>query len=163
MVFNYSHGFSLDLTGQNNTTVGNIEAQSLAIHFPFTTGFGIGYRLNKYFDVRLESKFHRFEIYYDGTDRTVIDNQVTEYTTATLGIGAYFRWKPYENQANFLKGLFTSTSIRLWPRVYSSLEGGEISYFNRVTEQQEIHETANIGIANTIVIFNISIGYSIIF
>ena len=163
LVFNYSHGFSLDITGENNTTVGDIEDQGLAIHFPYSTGFGVGYRLYKYVDVRLESKFHRFEVYYDGTDRTVVENQVVEYTTATLGVGTYFRWKPFEKKANILKGIFTSTSIRFWPKIYSSLDDGEISYFNVVTDQQEIHETANIGIANTPLIFNISIGYSIVF
>jgi len=163
MVFNYSHGFSLNLESETNTTVGDVKDQGLAIHLPYSTGFGVGYRLNKYFDIRFEPKFHKFEVYYDGTDRTVAKNQITDYTTATLGIGAYFRWKPFEKQNNILKGIFTSTSIRYWQNVYSSLENGEISYSNQVTQQQEIHETTNIGIANTPWLFNIAIGYSITF
>ena len=83
--------------------------------------------------------------------------------SATLGIGAYFRWKPFEKKNNILKSIFTSTSIRYWQNVYSSLENGEISYSNRITQQQEVHETAKIGIANTPWLFNIAIGYSIKF
>lgn len=163
LVFNYSHGFSLDLESATNTTVGDAKEQSLAFHIPYTTGFGVGYRFNKYFDVRMESKLHRFEVYYDGTNRTFIENQITEYTTITLGIGAYFRWKPFEKNDNFLKGIFTSTSIRYWPNVYSTLAGNKISYNNIITEQTEIHETANIGFANTPFLFNLGLGYSVQF
>ena len=159
-VFNYSHGFSLELESATGTTVGDAKDQSLAFHLPYSTGFGIGYRLNKYFDIRLEPKMHQFDVYYDGTDRTLTENQVTDYRTITLGLGAYFRWKPFEKQNNALKGIFTSTSIRYWHNVYSSLEGGEITYFNRVTGKNEVHETANIGIANTPWLFNIGVGYS---
>lgn len=163
MVFNYSHGFSLELESKTNTTVGDAKDQSLAFHIPYSTGFGIGYRLNKYFDIRFEPKLHKFEVYYDGTDRTVQANQITDYTTVTLGLGAYFRWKPFEKQENILRGIFTSTSIRYWQNVYSSLDGGEITYDNNVTGKTEIHETANIGIANTPFLFNIGLGYSIQF
>ena len=163
MVFNYSHGFSLDLESSTNTTVGDALDQGLALHLPYTTGFGIGYRLNKFFDVRFETKLHKFEVYYDGTDRELAVNQVTNYTTLTLGLGTYFRWKPFEKQDNILNGIFTSTSIRYWPNVYTSLDGGEIVYDNRVTENFETHETANIGIANTPFLFNFSVGYSVKF
>lgn len=163
MVFNYSHGFSLELESATGTTVGAAKDQSLAFHIPYSTGFGVGYRLNKYFDIRIEPKMHQFDVYYDGTDRTLAENQITDYRTVTLGLGAYFRWKPFEKQDNALKGIFTSTSIRYWHNVYSSLEGGEITYFNRETDQLEIHETANIGIANTPWLFNIGVGYSLKF
>ena len=161
MVFNYSHGFSLDMTNEAGTTVGDIKEQHLAVHIPYSTGFGIGYRLNKYFDVRLEPKMHKFEIYYDDTDRTEAQNQITDYTTFTLGLGAYFRWKPFEKNDTFLKGIFTSTSLRYWQKISSSLDNGELQYTNRITQNTETHKAANIGIANTPFIFNIAIGYCI--
>ena len=37
----------------------------LAVHLPYTTGFGIGYRLKEWVNVRIEPKWHRFEFYYD--------------------------------------------------------------------------------------------------
>ncbi len=163
MVFNYSHGYSLELTEELGTTVGELKNQNLAIHIPISTGFGIGYRLNKYFDIRIEPKYHEFEVYYDNTNRNLSTNQITDYSTITLGLGTYFRWKPFEKQDNLLKGIFTSTSIRFWPQIFSSLKDHKIQYYNTVNKKNEIHETSNIGIANTPIIFNISIGYAIQF
>ena len=163
MVFNYSHGFSLDMNSEKGTTVGEVKEQSLAIHLPYSTGFGIGYRLNKYFDVRIETKMHKFNIYYDSTDRKKSLNQITDYRTITVGLGGYFRWKPFEKNENWTKGIFTSTSLRFWPKVSSSLKNGEVNYYNRITLKNETHKTANIGIANSPIIFNFSIGYSVQF
>jgi len=163
MVFNYSHGFSLDLDSKMGTTVGDIKAQHLAIHIPFSTGLGVGYRLNKYFDVRFEPKLHKFEVYYDGTERGQEINQITDYTTFTFGLGGYFRWKPFEKQATIFNGIFISTSIRYLQKIHSSLDNGEVQYFNHVTDQEEVHKAANIGIANTPFIFNLAIGYCITF
>ncbi len=162
MVFNYSHGFSLEMESASGTTVGEAKRQSVAYHLPYSTGFGIGYRLSRYFDVRFEPKLHRFEAYYDGTDRKVSENRISSYTTATLGIGAYFRWKPFEKQHNFLKGIFTSTSLRYWQNVWTSLNN-KTEYNNRVTGKNETLKAANIGIANTPFLFNIALGYSIVF
>ncbi len=162
-VCNYSHGFSLELTSENNTTSGEVQKQGLAFHLPYSTGFGVGYRLNKYFDIRFEPKLHKFEGYYDGKERTIAENRVVNYQTVTLGLGAYFRWKPFEKQNNFLRGIFTSTSIRYWQNVYSSLNEGEFTYENTFTSQTETHETLNIGIANTPWLFNVAFGYSISF
>lgn len=163
MVFNYSHGFSLDMENSTGTTVGEAKRQSVAYHLPYSTGFGIGYRLNKYFDIRLEPKMHKFEAYYDGTARSESVNQVVNYRTATLGFGVYFRWKPFEKQDNFLKGIFTSTSARYWQNVWSSLEDNKHHYFNKVTNQNETLKAANIGIANSPFLFNIALGYSVMF
>jgi hypothetical protein len=162
-VFNYSHGFSLELESAAETTVGEAKRQSVAYHIPYSTGFGIGYRLSKYFDVRFEPKLHRFEAYYDDTDRKASENRISSYTTATLGIGAYFRWKPFEKQGNFLKGIFTSTSLRYWQNVWTSLDNNKTKYANRVTNTTEILKASNIGIANTPFLFNIALGYSITF
>jgi hypothetical protein len=160
MVFNYSHGFSLELESKAGTTVGEVKEQSVAYHLPYSTGFGVGYRLNKYFDIRFEPKLHKFEAYYDGTAREEAVNQIVDYSTVTFGIGAYFRWKPFEKQDNFLKGIFTSTSIRYWQNVWSSLDHNEFKYFNDISMQNETLKASNIGIANTPFLFNVALGYS---
>lgn len=162
-VFNYSHGFSLEMESASGTTVGEAKRQSVAYHIPYSTGFGIGYRLTKYVDVRFESKLHRFEAYYDGSDRKATENRISSYTTATLGIGAYFRWKPFEKQHNVLKGIFTSTSLRYWQNVWTSLNNAKTVYANTVTGKTESLKASNIGIANTPFLFNIALGYSIVF
>ena len=163
MVFNYSHGFSLELESSAGTTIGQAQQQSVAYHLPYSTGFGVGYRLNKHFDIRFEPKLHKFEAYYDGTNRKESVNQITDYNTVTLGVGAYFRWKPFEKLNNYLSGIFISTSVRYWQNVWSSLDSNEYTYFNSVTNQNETLKASNIGIANTPVVFNIGLGYSIMF
>lgn len=163
MVFNYSHGFSLELESSAGTTVGEAMEQSVAYHLPYSTGFGVGYRLNKRFDIRFEPKLHKFDAYYDGTNRKESVNQITDYNTVTLGVGAYFRWKPFEKQHNYLKGIFTSISVRYWQNVWSSLDTRGYTYFNTVTNQSETLKASNIGIANTPFVFNIGLGYSIMF
>ncbi len=163
LVFNYSHGFSLKLESSTGTTVGQAKDQFVAYYLPYSTGFGVGYRLNKYFDIRFEPKLHKFEAYYDGTDIKESTNQLADYNTVTLGLGVYFRWKPFEKQNNFLKGIFTSTSVRYWQNVWSSLDNNEYKYFNTVTNQNETLKTSNIGIANTPFLFNVALGYSIVF
>ena len=161
MVFNYSHGFSLNMNSENGTAVGDLAIQKLAVFLPYSTGFGIGYRLNKYFDVRLESKAHQFNVYYDGFDKKDIQNQLVSYKAYTLGVGTYFRWKPFENNTNFLKGVFTSTSLRFWPKVHTTLKNNKMNYYNRETLKMEEHVASNIGMANTPFIINFAIGYSI--
>src|SRR3954470_13770649 len=58
LAFDYSHGVSLDFSGNNVS--GSIKEQKLAVHMPYTTGFGVGYRFTRWLNVRLEPKWHRF-------------------------------------------------------------------------------------------------------
>jgi hypothetical protein len=64
---------------------------------------------------------------------------------------------------NFLKGIMIAPSVRYWPAITSSLENNKVAYFNSTTNQIETHHRQEIGIANTPIIVNISIGYSISF
>lgn len=159
MVFEYSHGFSLEMTEKDGTIPTPAKKQGLAYHLPYSIGFGIGYRLNKYFDVRFEPKLHRFEVYYE--DAAIADKDLVQYTTATLGIGAYFRWKPFERKDNFLKGLTIATSVRYWQNVYSTLKNDKFQYYNELTEKNETLRASNIGIAGSPIVVNVSIGYTI--
>jgi hypothetical protein len=45
-IFSYSHGASIDLSGQSVTTA--MREEGLAVHIPWTTGFGVGYRLKEW-------------------------------------------------------------------------------------------------------------------
>jgi hypothetical protein len=161
LVVSYSHGWSLDLTG--NTMVGDAQRQNISIHIPYSTGIGIGgsfgiTKANLLIDARLEPKFHAFEVMYGSENNTVL-NQVTSYHTFTLGGGVYITYLPFAKMNHLVKGLNMSMSFRYWPTIYTSMDGGKITYFNKYTNQNEIHQAANIGIANTPFIFNISIGY----
>ena len=157
LAFDYSHGVSLDFAG--NTVTGELAEQQLAVHMPYTTGFGVGYRFNEWFNLRVEPKWHRFEIYQAGVAQTA-SNQIVGYNTFSLGLGAYVNWRPFKEQDNALRGLMVSPSLRYWPRVRSTLNNDQFTYTNTLTDQVETHNAMEAGIANTPIIFNISVGYS---
>ncbi|OJJ22812.1 hypothetical protein BKI52_00230 [marine bacterium AO1-C] len=156
-VFDYSHGVSLNFS--NATLAGAEKTQQLAVHIPYTTGFGVGYRFNEWFNLRAEPKWHRFELYYEG-DQQTIDNRIVAYNTFSLGLGAYFNIRPFKNQRNFLKGIMIAPSVRYWPKLSSNL-ANDFSYQNRVTGQTESLSAMEVGVSNTPWIFNISVGYTL--
>jgi opacity protein-like surface antigen len=155
LIFDYSHGVSLD-----PPVVGDFKTQNIALHIPYTTGFGIGYRFNSFFDVRFEPKLHSFELYQTGAEQNAA-NLIKAFRTTTLGFGAYYRFFPFRNSENkFLQGITTSTSVRWWQNTSSTLDNNELTYANSSTKKTETLKTPNIGIANTPFIFNISVGYT---
>ncbi len=159
LAFDFSHGVSLDFSGKGVT--GAVARQKLAVHIPYTTGFGIGYRFTKAFNVRIEPKWHQFEIYYNGEMQTNA-NRITRYNTFSLGIGAYYGWLPFSNKSNALKGIMISPSVRFWPTLSSSLSDDKMTYTNKMTGKQETHERMQPGITNTPLVINVSVGYSFI-
>lgn len=153
--FDYSHGMSLDIPAS-----GVFKTQQVVLHLPYSTGFGIGYRFNSFFDVRVEPKLHKWELYYAGETQSK-SNMIRNYYTFTIGLGAYYRYMPFKNSASrVLQGITTSASIRFWPKVGSNLSYDKMSYLNTKTKQQETLKAANIGVANTPLLFNIAVGYT---
>ncbi|WP_313656589.1 hypothetical protein [Planktothrix agardhii] len=157
LIFGYSHGVSLDLAG--TTVTPEMREQGLAVHLPYTTGFGIGYRLKEWVNVRIEPKWHRFEFHYDDETQNS-SNQITAYNTMTIGIGVYGHYQPFKNKTSFLKGIMISPSIRFWPTISSTLEGNSYNYLNKNTGKSEEIKTLDVGPGFTPFIYNISIGYS---
>jgi hypothetical protein len=157
LAFDYSHGASLDFSG--NTVTGDLADQRLAIHVPYTTGFGIGYRFTESFNLRIEPKWHQFELYYEGEAQTEA-NLITRYNTFSLGLGAYYNWLPFKNASNALRGLVIAPSVRYWPTLSSTLDNDQYTYTNKMTGQTEVHERMEAGVGNTPFVFNISVGYS---
>lgn len=148
-VFDYSHGWSLDIP-----VVGDAKEQKLALHLPYSTGMGFGYKLSESLDLRFEPKLHRFEVGYEDEGSTLVS-----YRTVTLGAGAYYSYKPFRNRTDASRGITLTASVRYWQNVWSSLDDGGFAYENMRTGASEVHETSNIGIANTPVIVNLSVGY----
>lgn len=157
-VFDYSHGVSLNI--DNEFLDDTNQEYGIDVHIPWTTGFGIGYRLTEWLNVRAEPKWHRFELYNMGDEQSA-ENRITAYNTFSLGVGAYANFQPFKNQDNFLKGIMVAPSIRWWPRVSSSLENDETSFFSRALQDEVTHEALEVGIANTPLIINLSIGYTV--
>jgi hypothetical protein len=155
MSFDYSHGFSLD-----PPVAGDYKEQNLALHLPFSTGFGVGYRFTSSFDVRFEPKLHSWEVYDKDTEQTD-PNRLADFKTFTLGVGMYYRYFPFKNkESKILQGITTSTSLRWWQNVGTTLRNDEFTYFNKSTAKNETLKAPNIGIANSPIIFNIGIGYT---
>jgi hypothetical protein len=157
LIFDYSHGVSLDFSESTVTT--DLKRQGLAVHMPWTTGFGIGYRLTDWLNVRVEPKWHRFEFYYDGETQNNT-NEITSYNTMSLGIGVYGNYQPFKNKSSFLKGIMIAPSIRFWPTVNSTLNGDKYNYLNKKTLVTEEIKTLDPGIGFTAFVFNVSVGYS---
>ncbi len=155
--FDYSHGFNLNMSG--GTITGDAKTQKLTYHLPYSTGFGIGYRLTSFLDVRAEPKLHSWEVYYDGEEQNKA-NLIKSYKTWSVGLGAYYRYMPFMQKDNWLQGITTSTSLRWWPNVDSSLPGDKFTYHNKFTNKDETLKASNIGIAGSQFLFNVSIGYT---
>jgi hypothetical protein len=155
MIFDYSHGVSLD-----PPIAGDFKTQKIALHIPITTGFGVGYRFNSFFDIRFEPKLHSWKVYKEG-DVQNDANKLKEFKTFTLGLGAYYRYMPFKNSDNtFLQGLTTSTSIRYWQNVGTTISNDQFSYADKTTNKTQTLKAPNIGIANSPIIFNIALGYT---
>lgn len=156
-IFDYSHGVSLDFSGPSVTT--SLNEQGLAVHMPWTVGVGVGYRLKEWLNVRVEPKWHRFELYYDGETQNT-SNEITSFNTVSLGVGLYGHYQPFKNKSSFLRGFMIAPSIRFWPTISSTLSGDKYTYLNKKTLKKEEVKTLDPGIGFTPIVFNISIGYS---
>jgi hypothetical protein len=155
IALDFSHGFSL-----NPPVVGDFKTQGVVLHLPYSTGFGVGYRFTQFLDVRFEPKLHSWEVYNKGEVQREA-NKIKDFKTITLGIGVYYRYFPFKNSENtFLQGITTSTSLRYWQNVGTTLSNDEFTYNNKLTGKKETLKAPNIGIANTPIIFNIAIGYT---
>lgn len=158
LVFDYSHGISLNM--DNTLLDATNQATGIDVHIPWTTGFGVGYRFNDWFNLRAEPKWHKFELYHMGEEQ-ITDKLIGSYTTFSMGIGAYANIQPFKRQDNFLKGFMIAPSVRWWPRVSSSLPNNSLEFYSRSMDKEVKHEAMEVGVANTPLIINVSVGYSL--
>lgn len=157
LIFDYSHGVSLNFSGDALTT--ELKDQKVVMQMPWTTGFGVGYRLKEWINVRLEPKWHRFEFYYDGETQNST-NEIVSYNTMSLGIGFYGNIQPFKNKQSFLRGFVIAPSVRFWPTILSTLKDDKYIYSNKNTSKNEEIKTLDPGFGFTPLVINISIGYS---
>lgn len=157
-IFGYSHGVSLDFG--TDLVPDYLEDQGVIAHMPFSTGFGIGYRLYEWLNLRIEPKWHRFDFYYID-EAQISDNRITsDANNISIGLGLYGLFKPFSNLDNALQGITIAPSLRFWPTIISDFEGRAYSYQNKFTDQTEEIKTPHTGINFTPFILNISVGYS---
>jgi len=156
-VFDYSHGFGLHVDGK--FAGGDYEAQHINFKITHSFGAGIGYRFTEAFNLRFEPKIHCYQTYLEGAQQTKA-NSLANFNTYTLGLGAYYRWLPFKNARSMANGITIVPSVRYWYKVASDLPDNEFSYQNSKTGKSETFKAPNIGIANTPLLFNVSVGYS---
>lgn len=136
-VFEYSHGFLLDLSPNRSFTMTPAEReQKLDIFLPFSTGGGIGYRFTENFNLRAEVKAHRYEVARGDVSFA--------YTTWSVGLGAYYYWYPFGNE-HFV----VTPSVRFWPNVASTLDNGEYRFADG-----QVHRAHDFSL-----FANVSVGY----
>lgn len=148
-VFDYSHGFSLHIP----PSAGEYKDKEIELFLPYSTGFGIGYRFTSTFDTRLEFKEHQF--HFLNAQSGANNSTVAKITTTTIGLGLYYHWFPFSTEKwnNFI----VTSSLRYWPTVNPSKSKKVELSGARTGESVSIPE---IGIMNSPIIFNVSVGYS---
>lgn len=157
-VFDYSHGINLQFTG--NLVSKEAKAQQISFNIGHSLGVGVGYRITDNFNLRIEPKLHTWQVYYKDQFKTG-QGKIANYTTYTLGLGAYYRWQPFKHNASFVNGITIAPSIRWWPNITSSLENNQLIYLNLKTNRQEVHHPNNIGFSNSPFFANVSVGYTL--
>ncbi|WP_077922945.1 hypothetical protein [Spirosoma sp. 209] len=158
LVFDYSHGFNIRLSGQAASLVA--QDQKLNETLTSTLGIGIGYRLTPTLDIRFEPKLHYYEVNYNG-ESDAGSALLTSYKTVTLGLGAYYRYYPFRRQNNALAGILVMPSLRFWPNVWSSLDDNKLTYLNKATNRTETYKAAPQGFPGTNgLLANVTVGYT---
>lgn len=157
-VIDYSHGFGLKF--RDGLVTKEARDQHLSFNVTHSLGIGFGYRFTDRFNLRIEPKIHIWEMYYDDAFRES-QGKIKTYNTYTLGLGAYYRWMPFEKKEGPIRGLTIVPSLRWWPNVATSLSNNEYQYLNNRTNKTETHKANNIGVANTPFFANVSIGWTL--
>lgn len=158
-IFNYSHGMSLDFSG--SLLPDYLQEQGLVVHMPFSTGFGVGYRITEWLNLRVEPKWHRFEFHYSEDLSRELGAVAVDEHNFSVGLGLYGFFQPFRQKSNFLSGITIAPSIRYWPTVASSFENNREEYFNKHTGQVEELQSLGSGIGFSPLIINVSIGYTL--
>jgi hypothetical protein len=130
LALEYSHGFDLDLNDGGGLALSSTEkSQGLQMEVPWTTGFGIGYRVTDALHISLEFKAHGFKV-TDPESGTQID-----YTTFSIGPGVFY-------DIYIWKGLFIQPALRWWPTVASTLPGGSYTFHESdgTTKVHDVHD-----------------------
>ncbi len=103
---------------------------------------------------------HSWEL-YDKDDAKNKTTLITSFKTITLGLGLYYRYMPFKNSdSKLLQGITTTANIRWWQNFGTTLRDDKFSYTSKKTGNLETLKAPNIGIANTPIIVNLSVGYT---
>lgn len=128
-VLEYSHGMWLryDRVGRTDTE----RDQNLDLYSPWTTGFGIGYRLPWRVDIRVEVKAHRYRVTPPG-------DAPFRYTTFSVGPAINYHQPVYS-------GLGLDLTVRFWPNVASTLDDDRRTFVD-AEGNRLVHKAHDLGV-----------------
>jgi hypothetical protein len=113
--FEVSHGQGLDLNQLDGFFLTSVEREAGAqVRVPWTTGFGVGYRITENLHALIEFKAHHYEVSSRDPAATA------SYTTFSIGPGVFYSFYIY-------KGLFLEPNLRFWPNVASTLADNKVA------------------------------------
>jgi hypothetical protein len=134
-VLEYSHGMNLDYNRIESVKLTSAERSAgLDLDSPWTTGFGVGFRVVDELYPMLEGKAHRYTASQGG--------ETQRYTTVSVGPAIAHRLFVYD-------GFFVNSYLRYWPNVWSSQN--KVDFASGLS-----HDPLDLGF-----FANISIGYAI--
>jgi len=141
-VFEASHGQGLDLNQFGGIALNADERHNKTrVRVPWTTGFGVGYRIIENLHLLVEFKAHHYQV------RAEEGATEVSYTTFSIGPGVFY-------SIYLTKGLFLQPNLRFWPNVASTLENNRtlLSRCDGTSYEHEAHDFSFFG--------NINLGYS---
>ena len=110
LAFEISHGQGLDLNQLGGFALSSAERDAgTRVRVPWTTGFGVGYRITENLHLLVEFKAHHYEV------RASEGSSEVTYTTFSIGPGAFY-------SIYLSKHLFLEPNLRFWPNVGSTLD-----------------------------------------
>ncbi len=84
LVFEYSHGWALQLDRLKSSLPERTQRQDLKVYMPYSTGLGVGWRLTRFLDIRLEFKEHAYRVTHpdNALDYAFVNNAAQRSTLA---------------------------------------------------------------------------------
>ena len=137
-----SHGQGLDLNQVGGFALSSAERDAgTRVRVPWTTGFGVGYRITENFHLLLEFKAHHYEV------RASEGADAVNYTTFSIGPGAFY-------SIYLTPRLFLQPNLRFWPNVASTLDHDRV-LLERCDGTSYEHRAHDFGFFG-----NVNLGYS---
>jgi hypothetical protein len=140
--FELSHGQGLDLNQLGGFALSSAERDAeTQVRVPWTTGFGLGYRITENLHVLVEFKAHHYEV------RANEGASAVNYTTFSIGPGVFY-------SLYLTKHLFLEPNLRFWPNVASTLDDNRVQ-LQRCDGTSYEHQAHDFGFFG-----NVNLGYS---
>lgn len=135
----YSHGWDLKIHKFDQALTSQEKSEKIKLTLPWTTGFGIGYRLTSRMTIAVEFKAHKYEV------ESPL-GQKLDYVTYSIGPGLAYDF-------TFAGSWFLRPMLRYWPNVGTDLN--KEARLDRADGSQYNHKAHDFGL-----FANLLLGYT---